>query len=110
MIMNHGELVILLLFLTVLFFVPIVIIQLVGRRRPSFKPNLLECPNCGADNHQAKSRCYCCGHDFGSSPTEGDVIQRVKQAEDSRRRRSAAAEIPGAIVEKPLPGARSKEE
>ena len=105
MIMNLGEFVILLLFLTVLLFVPIVVIQFIGRRNPSFKPNLHECPNCGAENYQAKEQCYCCGYSFGSSPTEAldpTLIQRVKQADDRSIRRRDASQSPTAIAEKSL--------
>jgi hypothetical protein len=113
MIMNLGEFVILVLFLTVLLFVPIVVIQFIGRRKPVFKPSLQECPNCGAENHKAKEQCYCCGHRFGSSPSEGldaALIQRVKQADDRRMRRRSAAQPPSAIVEKPLPTEQAREE
>ena len=95
MIMNHGEFVIFVLFLTVLLFVPIVIIKFIGRRKPVFKPNLQECPNCGAENHRDKEQCYCCGHRFGLSPSEGPdatLIQRVKQADDRRAKRRVASE------------------
>src|SRR5258708_4116871 len=105
MIMNLGEFVILVLFLTVLLFVPIVIVQFIGRRKPVFKPSLQECPNCGAENHRAKEQCYCCGHRFGSSPSEGlntTLIERVKQADDKGARRKATAQSPAATAEKPL--------
>jgi len=113
MIMNLGEFVILLLFLTVLFFVPIIVIQFVGRRRPIFKPNLQECPSCGAENHRAKAQCYCCGHNFGPLPSEGTdaaLIQRVKQADESRKRRKTTPETPASVVEKPLRAEQSMEE
>ena len=106
MIMNLGEFVILVLFLTVLLFVPIVIVQFIGRSKPTFKPSLQECPNCGAENHKDKEQCYCCGHRFGSSPSEGldaTLVQRVKQADDRRARRKAATPSPATTAEKPLP-------
>jgi predicted amidophosphoribosyltransferase len=111
--MNLGEFVVLVLFLAVLFFVPIVVIQFIGRRKPVFKPNLQECPNCGAENHRAKEQCYCCGHRFGSSPTEGldaTLVQRVKQVDDRRMKRRAAAQPTTATEEKPLPTERALEE
>ena len=113
MIMNLGEFVILVLFLTILLFVPIVVIQFIGRRKPVFKPSLQECPNCGAENHKTKERCYCCGHRFGSPPTEGldpVVIQRVKQTDDRKIRRRAAAHPPPAVAEKPSPPEQNREE
>src|SRR5882724_12514988 len=103
MIMNLSEFVILVLFLTVLLFVPLVVIQFIGRRKPVFKPSLRECPNCGAENHKTKERCYCCGHRFGSPPPEGPdatMIQRVRQADDRKMRRRTAAQTPPAVAEK----------
>jgi hypothetical protein len=106
MIMNLGEFVIFVLFLTILLFVPIVIIQFIGRRKPAFKPSLQECPNCGAENHRDKDQCYCCGHRYDLSPSEGldaTLIQQVKQADDKRVRRKAAVQSPAVAAEKPLP-------
>jgi len=113
MIMNLSEFVILVLFLTVLLFVPLVVIQFIGRRKPVFKPSLRECPNCGAENHKTKEQCYCCGHRFGSPPPEGldaVVIQRVKQADDRKMRRRAASQHRPAVAEKPSPTERTPEE
>jgi hypothetical protein len=113
MIMNVGELVILVLFLTVLLFVPIVVIQFIGHRRPAFKPSLQECPNCGAENHTAKEECYCCGHRFGSSPSEGldpTLVRRMKSADDRRMRRRVVAQPPVTIAEKPLPAEQALKE
>jgi hypothetical protein len=113
MIMNLGEFVIFVLFLTVLLVVPIVVVQFIGRRKPVFKPILQECPGCGAENHRDKEQCYCCGHRFGSSPSEGldaALVQRVRQADDRRVRRKAAAQPPAATVEKPLPAEPALEE
>jgi hypothetical protein len=113
MIMNLGEFVVLVLFLTVLLFVPIVVIQFIGRRKPVFKPSLQECPTCGAENHKAKEHCYCCGHRFGSPPSEGldaALVQRVKQADERRVRRRAAVPSPAATAEKPLPTEPALEE
>src|SRR6266446_5546475 len=95
MIMNLSEFVILVLFLTVLLFVPVLVIQFISRRKPVFKPSLRECPNCGAENHKTKEQCYCCGHRFGSPPPEGldaAVIRRVKQADNRKMRRRAASQ------------------
>jgi len=108
--MNLGEFVIFVLFLTVLLFVPIVIVQFIGRRKPVFKPNLQECPNCGAENHRDKEQCYCCGHRFSLSSSEGldvTLVQRVKQADDRRAKRRAAAPSP---AEKPSPTEPTLEE
>ncbi len=112
MIMNLSEFVILVLFLTVLLFVPLVVIQFIGRRKPVFKPSLRECPNCGAENHKTKEQCYCCGHRFGSPPEGPDaaVIQRVKQADDRKMRRRAASQHRPAVAEKPSPTERTPEE
>jgi len=113
MIVNLGEIVILLMFLAGLLLVPIVAIQFIGRRKPAFKPSLQECPKCGAENHKAKEQCYCCGHSFGLPPTEGldaALIQRVKQADDRKMRRGAAAQPPPAVAKKPSPAESALEE
>jgi len=113
MIVNLGEFVNLVLFLTILLFVPIVVIQFIGRRKPVFKPSLQECPNCGAENHKAKEWCYCCGHSFGLPAQEvldAALIQRVKQADDRKMRRRAAAQPPPAAAEKPSPTKPALEE
>jgi len=113
MIMNLGEFVIFVLFLTVLLFVPVMIVQFIGRRKPVFKPSLQECPNCGAENHRDKERCYCCGHRFASSPSEGvgtPLIQRVKQADDQKAKRRTTAQSSASTAEKPLPTKQALEE
>lgn len=113
MIMNAGEFVILLLFLAVLLFIPILIIQFIGSRKPASKPGLQECPNCGAENHRAKQQCYCCGHPLHSSPLESvnaPLIERVKQADASRAKRSVANQTPGVTADKPLPSGSVMEE
>ena len=85
--MNLGEFVILVSFLVFLLFVPIVIVQMIGRRHP--KPNLRECPDCGAENRLGTEQCYCCGHHFGLSPVQSlEIIQLVQRADDSKARRS----------------------
>jgi hypothetical protein len=109
--MNFGEFVILLVLLTVLFFIPIIVIQFFGRNGSIFKRSLQECPSCGAENDNAKIRCYCCGHDFESSPLEGldaALLQRVRQADDSKKRRRATSETSATLAEKPLPSEQTK--
>jgi hypothetical protein len=113
MIMNLGEFVIFVLFLTILLFVPIMVIQFIGRRKPVSRPSLQECPNCGAENHKDKEQCYCCGHRFGSLPlkeTDAVLLQRVKQADDRRAKRKTATQSPAATAEKPLPTKSALEE
>jgi hypothetical protein len=107
MVMNLGEFVILLSFLTVLLFVPIAIIHFIGRRRPISKPSLQECPNCSAENHTDKERCYCCGHRLDSSPTAGmniTVLERVKQADEERAQRKSVAKTPETATKEPTGG------
>ena len=113
MVMNVGEFVILLAFLTVLLFVPIAIIQFVGRRRPISKPSLQECANCGAENHTGKERCYCCGHHLDSSPMAGTnltVLERVKQADEEKARRKAATKTPEPREERSVRSEQATEE
>jgi hypothetical protein len=89
--MTLSEIILVLLFLTVFVVVPIIFTQF-GRRRPAGMANLQICPDCGAHNYKAKERCYCCGHRFLLAPTDGaDAVrnQRVKQADDSEKRRGA---------------------
>jgi hypothetical protein len=100
-----------LMLLTVLFFIPIIVIQFFGRRGPIFRQNLQKCPSCGAENDNAKVQCYCCGYDYESSPLEGldpALLQRVRQADDSKKRRRATSETSSIGAEKPLPSEPTK--
>jgi len=85
--MNHSEIFLAVLFLTVFVAIPVVMALIVSRRRPASNPGLQECPHCGAQNDTAKTHCYCCGFGFIRRQSEADVIQRVKQADDSKMRR-----------------------
>ncbi len=86
--MNHGEIFLAVLFLTVFVVVPLVL-ALKASRRP-INSSLQVCPHCGAHNDTAKTHCYCCGFGFilpQSDGVEANLIQRVKQADDSKMRR-----------------------
>ena len=66
------------------------------RRRPTIKLSLQECPDCGAHNPIAREHCYCCGFGFILPPwdgTETSVIQRVKQTDDRKKRRSVGTPV-----------------
>lgn len=103
--MTLTDLAMLLLFLAVFVFVSLLFIQ-GGRRRPA-NPELQECPECGAQNHKGKERCYCCSHQLVSpQPDEPnlEVIHRVKEAEDGRGRRSVHAPTLEAVEDEPSQG------
>jgi hypothetical protein len=108
MLMNLGEIVIVVMCLTALGLVLIVLMGIASHRRPPINSSLQECPDCGAHNRNAREHCYCCGFAFilpQSDATEANVIQRVKQADDSKMRRSVetqAVEDTGAINKEPL--------
>jgi len=88
--MNLGEIVMVVLILTIVSIIPFVVIGFLSRRRPTINSSLQECPHCGAQNHKAKEHCYCCGFGFIPPPSgggEATVIQRVKQADDGKTRR-----------------------
>lgn len=100
--MNLGEIVIVVVFLTVIGVVPIVVMGIASRRRPTINSSLKECPDCGAYNPNATEQCYCCGFGFilpQSDGTEVTLIQRVKQADDSKMRRRVGTQ---ATEDKPL--------
>jgi hypothetical protein len=87
--MNHSEIFLAVLFLTIFVAVPVVLALIVRRRRTTIVPNLQECQRCGAHNPLGREHCYCCGFGFilpQADGTEADVIQRVKQADDSKMR------------------------
>jgi hypothetical protein len=68
MVTHRIEFAIALAFSTALLFAAVAFLQLFGRHRAISKPNLQECPGCGAHNHAGKQKCFCCGYQFGSSP------------------------------------------
>jgi hypothetical protein len=103
-IMNFSEIVMLALFLTIFVVVPIVFAQIGSRRQATIKPSFRECPRCGAHNYKTKERCYCCGFGFVLPQSDGPdpaLIQRVKQADDSRMRRKVETQIPQAVEDEP---------
>jgi hypothetical protein len=108
MLMNLGEIVIVVVFLTALGLVPIVLMGIASRRRATINSGLQECPDCGAHNPKVTERCYCCGFVLilpQSDGTEPTVIQLVKQADESKVRRSGgtqAVEDTGAINKEPF--------
>jgi len=61
-ILSSRDIVGLLILLTVFVFSPMFLMWC-GFRNPP-KPNLQECPHCGAQNRRTSTRCYCCGHEF----------------------------------------------
>lgn len=98
--MNFSEIVMVLVFLTVFVVVPVIFIQCGSRRKNSITSSLNECPQCGAQNHKAKERCYCCGYGFISSKsdtTDAALIQRVKQADDDKMKRKVEAQAPEVV-------------
>jgi hypothetical protein len=102
MLMNLDEIVIALLFLIVVGVVAVVLIEKLRPRRPTIVPSLQECPDCGAHNPQAREHCYCCGFRFilpQSEGAEATVIERAKQADDSKMRRSVGTQ---AVEDAPL--------
>lgn len=93
--MNLTDVVMLLLFIVVFVVAPAVLIQLGSRRKHANHSNLQECPSCGAENHKAKERCYCCGYDLAARRSEGTseaLLQRVKQADEKRMKSRIKAE------------------
>jgi hypothetical protein len=85
--MNFGEFVILLVLLAALFFIPIIVIQFFGRRGPIFRKNL------------------------ESSPLEeldAALLQRVRQADDSKKQRRTIPETSSISAEKPLSSQQTK--
>jgi len=87
--MRIIDLAMLFLFLVVFVDGPLLFLQ-GGRHRPA-NPELRECPACGAQNHRGEDRCYCCGRQFVSPRRDEakiEVLQRVKDADDSREKRS----------------------
>jgi hypothetical protein len=90
----------LVVLLGVFVFVPVVLMVCFSGRAHGSTPRHRECPHCGAQNDMAKERCYCCGTGLilpQSDQANVDLIQRVKQADDSRRRRKAPAQAPQPI-------------
>jgi hypothetical protein len=99
--MSRADIVGLFVFLAIFVFAPVVLALCCFNR--GSKPTHQECPHCGAHNHKAKEHCYCCGHRFvrpGSEAVAVTVIQRVKQAEDSKVRRETEAFSPRKGAEK----------
>ena len=110
--MNLSKIVALALFLTLFIVVPIVLVQIGSRRRATAEPSLLECAHCGAHNYRTKERCYCCGFRFvlpQSDRPDSALIQRVKQADDSRMRRKAETQITQAAEDKPQRAEKASE-
>src|SRR5580700_7161766 len=96
MLMNLGVTVILLLCLVVFGVIPLILIRVASRRRPTINSSLQECPDCGAHNPKDGEHCYCCGFGFilpQSDGTETTVNQRVKQADDSKMRRNVGTQL-----------------
>jgi len=81
--MNHSEIVLAVLLLSVFVAVPVVL-ALIANRLP-INLSLQECPNCGAQNHKDKEHCYCCG--FGFYPDSAG-----EQADVSKMRRRAGTQ------------------
>src|SRR5664279_1602910 len=102
MLMNLGEIVIPLLSLIVVGVVLVVLIETLRPRRPTINPSLQECPDCGAHNPRARENCYCCGFSLNRPQSNGaeiTVIQRVKQADESKLRPGVGTQT---IEDKPL--------
>ena len=106
LIRTPGELITLVLFLTSFVVVPLVFVWIGSGRRSAGNSDLQQCLHCGAQNHKAEKRCYCCG--FGLSlPQEAGVdaplIQRVKQFDASRLSRDLKASSPPKLAVASLP-------
>lgn len=102
-IVNLSEIVTVALFLTALGIVPILLMGIVSRRRPT-DSGLQECAHCGAYNRKTKERCYCCGLRFvlpQSDRPDPALIQRVKQADASRMRREAETHTLRVVEDEP---------
>jgi hypothetical protein len=97
--MSGSGLLAILGFLAVFVFFPLSVMFCCDHdaRRP--KPNLRECPQSGAQNHVAQTRCYCCELEFiPSEPIEATptVIQRVRQADGDRAKQLTVVHSPPA--------------
>jgi len=104
--LNSADIIGLLVLLAIFVFVPVVFALWISRRPHNSKPSLRGCPHCGAQNPNARERCYCCGFGFilpQSDEAEATVIQRVKQADDSNKRRRVGTQaVEGMPLEKNL--------
>jgi hypothetical protein len=104
--MTLTEFGMLLLFLMVFCIVPMIFIQCGFRSKPGAKANLQECPKCGAQNYKVNTHCYCCGYGFIPAQPEGidaTLIQRVKQADESRKSSRAKARTPQSAEDETVP-------
>lgn len=97
--LTSRDIVGLLVLLTVFVFGPMLLMWCCSRRASDSKPNLRDCPHCGAQNRAAQPRCYCCGHDFARPEPDAataTVIQRVRQADANKARQATETHIPPA--------------
>jgi hypothetical protein len=101
--MTLRDILMLALFLAVFSVVPFALMLLLSRHsRHKTHSSLRECPHCGAQNDKAKDHCYCCGLTFilpqpdGADPA---LIQRVRQEDDSRLKRTVGAQTSQSVDE-----------
>jgi len=95
--MSRADFVGLFVFLGISVFAPVAFALWCSRRARGSKPGLQECPHCGAQNHNTKEHCYCCGNKFTRPQLDAGVptvVQRVKQAEDNRVKSEVEAPSP----------------
>jgi hypothetical protein len=99
---TNLNIVAMLVFLLVFVLGPVFFIWCCSRHSSRPKPRLRACPQCAAQNHTASENCYCCGFGFILPQTEGaeaTVIQRVRQADDSKKRQGVGTR---AVEDKPM--------
>jgi ribosomal protein L37E len=99
---NRTDAVMLLVFLVTFVIVPSAFFLMGRRRKHADEPNLQECPSCGAENYLTKERCFCCGYDLAAGRSAGPgeaILQRVKQADESRTKSRAATKSPQTVDE-----------
>jgi len=97
--LTSRDIVGLLILLTVFVLGPMLFMLCCSRRASTSKPNLRECPHCGAEYHDMPTRCYACGHQFilpvSHAPT-ATIIQRVRQTDTTKTTQTTDAHSPTA--------------
>lgn len=85
--LTNRDIVGLLILLTVFVLGPMLFMLGCARRPANSKPNLRECPHCGAEYHGMPTRCYACGYQFFPTPSRAPtttIIQRVRQTDTTK--------------------------
>ncbi len=85
--LTNRDIVGLLILLTVFVLAPMLFMLCCARRPSNSKPNLGECPHCGAEYHGTATRCYACGYQFiptaSRAPTD-TILQRIRQTDATK--------------------------